>query len=44
MAERIITMRAALRKNLEDLGSKHQWKHITDQVRLPLFRFFLACC
>ncbi|KAL9128306.1 MAG: hypothetical protein Q9217_002984 [Psora testacea] len=32
MAERIITMRAALRKNLEDLGSKHKWNHITDQI------------
>ncbi|KAL9098992.1 MAG: hypothetical protein Q9163_005447 [Psora crenata] len=32
MADRIITMRAALRKNLEDLGSKHKWNHITDQI------------
>jgi aspartate aminotransferase, mitochondrial len=25
-------MRAALRKNLEDIGSKLSWKHITDQT------------
>ena len=33
MADRIITMRALLKKNLEDLGSKHNWDHITSQVR-----------
>lgn len=33
MADRIITMRALLKKNLEDMGSKHDWNHITDQVR-----------
>jgi aspartate aminotransferase, mitochondrial len=32
MADRIITMRALLKKNLEDLGSKHDWSHITSQV------------
>lgn len=32
MADRIITMRALLKKNLEDLGSKHDWGHITSQV------------
>ena len=32
MADRIISMRAALKKNLEDLGSKHDWSHITSQV------------
>lgn len=32
MAERIIEMRALLKKNLEDLGSKHDWSHITNQV------------
>ena len=32
MAERIIDMRALLKKNLEDLGSKHNWNHITNQV------------
>ena len=32
MAERIIEMRALLKKNLEDLGSKHDWSHITSQV------------
>ena len=31
MAERIISMRALLRQNLEQLGSKHKWQHITDQ-------------
>lgn len=33
MAERIISMRALLRQNLEQLGSQHSWKHVTDQVR-----------
>ncbi len=32
MADRIISMRALLKKNLEDLGSKHDWSHITSQV------------
>lgn len=32
MAERIIEMRALLKKNLQDLGSKHNWDHITNQV------------
>jgi aspartate aminotransferase len=32
MADRIITMRASLKKNLEDLGSKHDWSHITSQI------------
>jgi aspartate aminotransferase, mitochondrial len=32
MADRIITMRALLKKNLEDLGSKHDWSHITSQI------------
>lgn len=32
MANRIIRMRALLKKNLEDLGSKHDWSHITSQV------------
>ena len=32
MAERIISMRAALKKNLEELGSKHDWSHITNQI------------
>jgi len=36
MADRIIEMRALLKKNLEDLGSKHDWSHITSQVRPPL--------
>lgn len=32
MAERIITMRSLLRKDLEQLGSKWTWNHITDQI------------
>ena len=32
MADRIIQMRALLKKNLETLGSKHDWNHITDQI------------
>lgn len=32
MADRIITMRAALKDNLEKLGSKHDWSHITSQI------------
>ena len=37
MADRIISMRALLKKNLEDLGSKHDWSHITSQVTVALF-------
>jgi aspartate aminotransferase len=32
MANRIITMRALLKGNLEELGSKHDWSHITSQI------------
>ncbi|KAJ1923964.1 aspartate transaminase aat1, partial [Coemansia sp. S17] len=32
MADRIIRMRAALRGELEELGSKKSWNHITDQI------------
>lgn len=32
MATRIISMRGLLRGNLEKLGSKHSWNHITDQI------------
>ncbi|KAI9839587.1 MAG: hypothetical protein M1819_002213 [Sarea resinae] len=32
MADRIISMRALLKENLEKLGSKHDWSHITSQV------------
>ena len=32
MADRIISMRALLKENLEDLGSQHDWSHITSQV------------
>lgn len=34
MADRIIKMRALLKENLENLGSKHNWDHITSQVCL----------
>ena len=33
MADRIIKMRALLKENLEKLGSKQNWDHITNQVR-----------
>jgi aspartate aminotransferase, mitochondrial len=32
MADRIISMRALLKENLERLGSKHDWSHITRQI------------
>ncbi|KAK3077115.1 Aspartate aminotransferase, mitochondrial [Coniosporium uncinatum] len=32
MADRIIKMRALLKENLEQLGSKHDWSHITSQI------------
>ncbi|KAF2963065.1 hypothetical protein GQX73_g10508 [Xylaria multiplex] len=32
MADRIITMRALLKNNLEKLGSSHDWSHITSQI------------
>lgn len=32
MADRIITMRALLKENLEKLGSKQDWSHITNQI------------
>lgn len=32
MADRIISMRALLKKNLEDLGSKKDWSHVTSQI------------
>lgn len=32
MANRIISMRAALKKELERLGSSHNWEHITKQI------------
>ncbi|KAJ5383497.1 Pyridoxal phosphate-dependent transferase major region subdomain 1 [Penicillium concentricum] len=32
MATRIIEMRSLLRTNLEKLGSKHDWSHITSQI------------
>ena len=41
MADRIITMRALLKKHLEDLGSAHDWSHITSQVNTYPTPFFL---
>jgi aspartate aminotransferase, mitochondrial len=32
MADRIIRMRALLKDNLEKLGSKRDWSHITSQI------------
>ena len=37
MAERIIAMRQLLRANLEQLGSKHSWAHVTDQIGMFAF-------
>jgi len=42
MADRIIEMRALLKKNLEDLGSKHNWDHITNQVRCQRLSLVIA--
>ena len=39
MADRIIEMRALLKKNLEDLGSKQSWDHITNQVSQDILTF-----
>lgn len=41
MAERIIAMRALLKKNLEELGSKRDWSHITSQVIILRPRAFV---
>lgn len=37
MADRIIKMRALLKENLEKLGSKRNWNHITDQIGMFAF-------
>ncbi|KAG7669188.1 putative Aspartate aminotransferase, mitochondrial [Nannochloris sp. 'desiccata'] len=37
MANRIIDMRSSLRSAIENLGSKHSWKHITDQIGMFAF-------
>jgi aspartate aminotransferase len=37
MSDRIVDMRASLRKNLEDLGSKWTWNHVTDQIGMFAF-------
>ena len=42
MADRIIGMRALLKQNLEDLGSKHDWSHITSQVTIILYKMHIS--
>jgi aspartate aminotransferase len=37
MADRIISVRATLRSNLEKLGSTRNWQHITDQIGMFCF-------
>ena len=37
MAERIIAMRALLRRHLEQLGSPRPWAHVTDQIGMFAF-------
>lgn len=37
MADRIISVRATLRTNLEKIGSKKNWQHITDQIGMFCF-------
>lgn len=37
MADRIISVRATLRANLEKLGSQRNWQHITDQIGMFCF-------
>jgi hypothetical protein len=37
MAERIISMRTLLRQNLEGLGSRWSWGHVTDQIGMFCF-------
>ena len=42
MADRIIQMRALLKQNLEKLGSKKDWSHITSQAS-PLLQLSWLC-
>lgn len=37
MADRMISMRTLLRNNLESLGSKHNWDHVTSQIGMFCF-------
>ncbi|BFZ59212.1 aspartate transaminase aat1 [Saitoella coloradoensis] len=37
MADRIISMRTQLKNHLEELGSKHDWSHITSQIGMFCF-------
>ena len=37
MADRIISMRTALRSELEKAGSQKNWQHITDQIGMFCF-------
>jgi hypothetical protein len=44
MAQRIMDMRGLLRQNLEQLGSPHNWQHITDQVGWGHCTCCCCCC
>lgn len=37
MADRIISVRSSLKKNIEKEGSTKSWKHITDQIGMFCF-------
>ena len=37
MADRIISMRTALKSALEDAGSQKNWQHVTDQIGMFCF-------
>lgn len=37
MADRIISMRSQLKNNLKEVGSKHNWDHITKQIGMFCF-------
>jgi aspartate aminotransferase len=37
MADRIISVRSTLKKNLESIGSQRNWQHITDQIGMFCF-------
>lgn len=41
MADRIKDMRAVLRKEVESLDGRNDWKHVTDQIGIRIF-FFLS--
>lgn len=37
VTDRITKMRNLLRKNLEDIGAKGSWKHVTEQIGMFSF-------